>query len=251
MTRRGRAQLGLVLCVASASMLLVSCGSQVAPSQAPSQHAFGEALDPGPKPAAGVCEERLRSEQAAAARIRTELRADEVSSDPAAIKAAAADPAADLSMLGIPLTAAETQALRRSGLAMDAATPLAYWVSVGAPSRFGGIWIDPPGSNRFVVAVVGGDPDTLGLARCVEGPDVRYVWAAVSLTDGEAIKDRIGADIGAWRARGVAVNSVDFDETNGVVTVGVTEVNDALVQQFQAMYGPVVRLKVEGPAVMT
>jgi hypothetical protein len=131
----------------------------------------------------------------------------------------------------------------------DPNTPLGFWVSAGAPERFGGIWIDPPGSNRYVIAIVGGDPDTLALARCFEGPDVRYVWATVSKLDGEALKDRIGADMDAWRGRGVPVNSVDYDETRGVVVVGVTTVNDALVQEFQAKYGPLVRLKVQGPFI--
>jgi hypothetical protein len=237
----------LVLAVATAVILPVGCGAPPALSQP--LHAYGEPLDAGPKPAAHACQQRLRSEQVAAARIRTELRVDGVSTEAVAIKAAAADPTSDLTMLGIPLTAAEAQAIRRSGTAIDPGTPLAFWVNAGAPERFGGIWIDPPGSNRYVAAVVGGDPDTLALARCVEGPDARYVWATVSMADGQAVADRIGADMQGWRARGVPVNLVDYDETKGVVVVGVTTVTDALVQQFQSQYGPLVRLEVEGPIV--
>jgi hypothetical protein len=185
----------------------------------------------------------------AAARIRTELRVDGVSTDPIAVKAAAADPASNLTMLGIPLTAAEAQAVRDSHMETDPNTPLGFWVNAGAPERFGGIWIDPPGSNRYVVAIVGGDPDTLALTRCFEGPDVRYVWATVSKRDGLAVADRIGADMGAWRARGVPVNTVSYDETKGLVVVGITDVTPALVQQFQAQYGPLVRLEVSGPIV--
>ena len=39
-------------------------------------------------------------------------------------------------------------------------------------------------------------------------------------------------------------------ETKGVVVVGVTEVNDALVQPFHATYGPLVRLETEGPGIL-
>jgi hypothetical protein len=248
LTRRRVGRLGLVFAGASAALLLVGCG---APPSAPSQalHPYGEALDAGQKPTADACQQRLRSEQVAAARIRTELGVDGVSAEPVAVKAAAADPTTDLTMLGIPLTAAEMQAIRTSGTAMDPATPLGFWVNAGAPERFGGIWIDPPGSNRYVVAVVGGDLDTLALTRCVEAPDTRYVWATVSKADGEAVKDRIGADMDAWRGHGVLVNSVDYDETTGAVVVGVTTVTDALAQEFQATYGPLVRLEVQGPIV--
>jgi hypothetical protein len=247
--RRRRRGLDLALAAISAAVLLIGCGTPApeAPSQPP--HPFGEALDAGEKPSPGACQQRLRSEQVAAARIRTELMAEGVSAEALAVKAAAADPTSDLTTLGIPLTAAEIQAIRRSGLAMDAATPIAFWVSAGAPERFGGIWIDPPGSNRYVVAVVNGDPDSLGLARCVEAPDTRYVWAMVSSADGEALKDRISADIEAWRGRGVPVNFVDYDETKGVVVVGVTTVTDSLVLEFRAKYGPLVQLEVQGPAV--
>jgi hypothetical protein len=238
----------LVPVIVLTATVAYGCGTVTpAPSQVP--HAYGEALEAGPKPAPEACQQRLRSEQLAAARIRTELRVDGVSAEPVAVKAAAADPTSDLTMLGIPLTAAEMQAIRTSGTAMDPATPLAFWVNAGAPERFGGIWIDPPGSNRYVIAIVGGDPDSLALARCIEGPDVRYVWATVSKLDGLAVADRIGADMGGWRARGVPVNSVSYDETKGMVVVGITDVTPALVQQFQAQYGPLVRLEVAGPIV--
>jgi hypothetical protein len=240
--------LSLVFASASAALLLVGCASSPPPPSGP-PHTYGEALDPGQKPAADACQHRLRSEQVAAARIRSELRVDGVSSEPAAIKAAAADPASDFAILGVPLTAAEKDAIRRSGTAIDPGTALAFWVGSGAPERFGGIWIDPPGSNRYVVAVVGGDPDTLALARCIEGPDYRYVWATISMKDGQAIADRIAADMSALRTRGVPVNSVYYDVTKGVIVVGITRVDDTLVTEFQKQYGPLVRLVVEGPAI--
>jgi hypothetical protein len=249
LSRRG----GHRLVVAAAAVVLTAtlatgCGT-VTPAPSQVAHAYGEALESGPKPAAETCQQRLRSEQVAAARIRSELRIDGVSPEPVAVKTAAADPTSDLTMLGIPLTAAEMQAIRTSGMATDPATPLGFWVNAGAPERFGGIWIDPPGSNRYVIAVVGGDPDSLGLVRCVEAPDTRFVWATVSKADGQAVADRIAADIGMWRARGVPLNLVDYDETKGIVVVGVTTVTDALVRQFQAVYGPLVRMEVEGPVV--
>jgi hypothetical protein len=230
--------------VAVVATAIGGCDTTAPPSAIP--HAFGEPLDAGPKPDDTACQARIRSEQAVAARIRSNLEKAGLKSDPVTVKAAAADPAADVATLGIPLTAAELAAVRTSGFGSDTTMALAMWIQVGAPERFGGLWFDGPAAT---IAVVNGDPATIALARCLEGTTTtRFVWASVSQVDGEALKDRVGADIAAWRARGVAVNMVDFDETKGVVTVGLSVVTDDLRRLFAETYGPLVQLIVEGPA---
>ena len=234
--------------VAAAS--LAGCGEAPAASVA---HAHGEpiAVVPSGAPDAAACDLRLRAEQLAAQRIRQELRTDGISVDPVAVKTAAGDPGATTAVLGIPLTASELNALTKSGSALDGASALSYWVSAGAPERFGGIWIDPPGTSRYVVAIVGGDADTLGLARCLAeangGVDVHFVWANVSLAEGRALAERIGNDMAALRASGVQINGVGYQENEGTVIVGVTAPTPELERQLIERYGQPIRLEKQGP----
>jgi hypothetical protein len=247
-----RGVIAALLLVAVAGAGLAGCGEVAAPSVA---HAHGEPIpvDPSDAPDAAGCDVRLRAEQLAAQRIREELRTDGISVDPVAVKTAAGDPGATTAVLGIPLTASELNALTKSGSALDGASALSYWVSAGAPERFGGIWIDPPGSSRFVVAIVGGDADTLGLARCLAaangGVDVHFVWANVSLADGRALAARIGNDMQALRASGVQINGVGYQENEGTVIVGVTAPTPELERQLIERYGQPIRLEQQGPVI--
>lgn len=207
---------------------------------------YGTPIEAGPKPDPAACQDRIRSEIGAAIRIRGELRTPGVGTDEVAARAAAADPTADTAALGIPLTAAELRALERNGLALDNESPIAFWVGVGAPERFGGIWLRGGATN---VAVLHGDPATLALARCLEPANAAYVWANVSLAAGTAVLDRIGADMDRWRARGVVINMIDYDETTGVVNVGVNAPTPEMLAAFQEAYGPLIRLVQQGPIV--
>jgi hypothetical protein len=223
---------------------LAGCGTTEPPSAA--AHVFGEPLDAGVKPDEAGCQTRIRAEEAVAAQIRATLEKTGLKSDLATVKAVAADPMADVATYGFPVTQTEAVGLHANGFDLDTTMPIAMWVQVGAPDRFGGLWFD---GATAMVAIVNGDPATLAVARCLEREmPVRYVWTATSELAGEALKDRVGADINAWKARGVAVNMVDFDETKGVVTIGVTVVDDALRRLFFETYGPLVLLVVEGPA---
>jgi hypothetical protein len=225
-----------------------------APATAPptplADHVHGEPLDAGPAPAAAHCDARLRKEEAAAAAIRTDLRVPEIATDPATIDAVARDPAASTKTLGIPLTAAETAALRKQGMVVDdPSATITYWVNVGAPERFGGVWIDPPGSTHYVAAIVNGDPATLALARCLERVDTRYAWASLSIGEGRALANRIGADMQALRAQGMEINGVGYRENEGNVVVGVTHPTSELLSLLLARYGPPLRLEEMGPVV--
>ena len=201
-------------------------------------------------PDAAACQGRLRSEVLAAERIRGELSAMADAVGAAAVaKAVAADATATLELVGIPLTPAEDEALRASGWALDAATPLAYWVQLGAPERFGGLWIDPPGTDRYVIAVLGGDPATLALARCLERPglDVRYVVAVRSMAELEALQEQVNRDwqSGALGAIGIEVTFTGQTVREGqfVVEIGVSGLTEDERRVLQQRYGDGVRVE--------
>lgn len=227
-----------------AGLLLSGCG--MAPKGPPPAH--GVAIVPGPRPSADECARIIRADLAAAKRIRADLRIDDVPSDDGAVQAAAADPGADLSTLGIPLLARETNAIGKSGIGLDDHSSLAYLVHVGAPERFGGIWIDPPGTDRWVVAVVGPDPAAVARARCVEGPNTNYVTARMSLEAGLAIQDRITADWQALAAQGIKLATTSYDETKGIVVVGVTGLTEDIRRRLMEKYGDIV-VEEQGPIV--
>jgi len=114
-----------------------------------------------------------------------------------------------------------------------------FLVEAGAPERFGGEWISPPGTDRYVVAIVGADPTTLARARCIEGPNTNYVNARRSLAEGRDLQNRITADWQALAAEGIKLVSVAYDVTTGLVVVGVTGVTDPIRARLQERYGDV------------
>ncbi len=226
--------------------LVAACG--MAPKGPPPAH--GVPIDPGPRPSADECGRMIRADLAAAKRIRADLRLDGVPSDDGAVQAAASDPGADLSTLGIPLQASEVNAIGKSGIGLDEHSSLAILVHAGAPERFGGIWIDPPGTDRYVVAVIGPDVATLARARCVEGANTHYVTARMSLEAGQAIQDRITADWQALAAQGIKLAMIAYDETKGIVVVGVTGLTEEIRRRLTEKYGDIV-VEEQGPIVPT
>jgi hypothetical protein len=153
-----------------------------------------------------------------------------------------------MATVGIPLRAGEVDALARSGLAMDDHAALAYLVNVGATERFGGIWIDPPGTDRYVVSVVGADPSALGRARCVEGPKTNYVTARMSQAQGLALQNQINQDWHALGAQGIKLSTTSYDVIRGVVVVGVTGLTEEIRRQLVGRYGDIV-VEEQGPIV--
>jgi hypothetical protein len=243
--RMGPGRIGSLLLVAA---FAGGCAGQAGSSPAepgqtsPSSVAVqaGEPLDPGPRAGAEACRQQLTADVGAAKRLRAELRTADIPSTDAAVKAAATDPGADITTLGIPLTSAEVTALHASGIFIDRASPLLFWVQTGEPQRFGGIWIDPPGSARYVVGILNSDPTALALARCLDaGVDVRYVMAARSVGDDNALVARISADIGALQSSGVDIVSVGIGVRASVMTVivGVTGLTEAIRTELIGRYG--------------
>jgi len=161
------------------------------------------------------------------------------------------DPAADVAALGIPLTSAEVSALHASGISIDRASPLRSWVQTGEPQRFGGIWIDPPGSARYVVGILKSDPMALALARCLDaGIDVRYMTATQSVADDNGLVARISADMGVLESRGVHVVSVGIGVRASVmiVIVGVTGLTEAIRTELIGRYGDAIVVEEQAPA---
>jgi hypothetical protein len=226
------------------TMAVASCAETQPPPSIPTL-SYGTPIEAGPKPDPGACQDRIRSDIGAAVRIRASLGfAPGVGATEVAARAAAADPTSDTATIGVPLTLAELAAIRGNGMAFDPWSAVSEWVEAGAPERFGGMWLD--GSTVFVT-VVNGDPASLALARCVEPPATRYLWADISQAEGTATNDRIGADIRALRASGVAVNMTYYDVKTGLVNVGVTTVTPQIQALMRDRYGPRVVVTQAGP----
>jgi hypothetical protein len=201
------------------------------------------ATAPDGDPAA--CDDVLRADTVAARNIRSslDLQGNLLASD-AAIEAAAWDPTADTETIGIPLRPGELRTVLGMGMFMDAATPMAFWVNVGRPDLFGGMWVDPPGSGRHVVSIVDDAPGTRALAACLErdGLDVRYVVATVSGAELRAVQDRIGAEWQDLQASGIRIVSSFVDTIANRVVIEAEGVTQAQVARLQERYGPFVQV---------
>jgi hypothetical protein len=226
------------------AMAVVGCAETAPPPSIPTLP-YGTPIEAGPKPDPGACQDRIRSDIGAAVRIRASFGfAPGVAATEVAARAAAADPTSDTATIGVPLTSAELTAIRTNGLAFDPWSAVSEWVESGAPERFGGMWLD--GSTVFV-AVVNGNPASLALARCIEPPATRHVWADISQAEGTAIQGRIDVDMQALRSSGVAVNMTYYDVKTGLVNVGVTTVTPEIQALIRDRYGPRVVVTQAGP----
>lgn len=208
----------------------------------------GAPLDPGPKPDEATCEQMIRDEHAAAARIRAALNVNELHSDITVAFTVAKDPKAAISHSeGIPLTDDEVALIEASG-SSGWETPLELWANHGASERFGGFWIDPPPTPHFVVAIPPADTRTLALARCLERDDapIRYVEAAITLDALKAIFDWISEDRGWLRASGIELTSIGLRPDEGGIDVGVHGLTPAIEEFLTLRYGWPVRVH-EGP----
>ncbi len=220
------------------------------PGVAAATHRPGEPIGPGVRPNAVACRQVLTADLGAAKRLRAELGVEQIPGTDVAVLAASVDPRSDVSALGIPLTPAELVALHESGIYIDRASPLTLWVQAAEPGRFGGIWIDPPGSGRYVVGILDTDPTALALARCFDaGLDVRYVAARASLADENALLARILADFEELSSSGIKIVGVGVGvrAAEMVVIVGVTGVTDEIRAGLVARYGDAIVVEEQGP----
>jgi hypothetical protein len=254
--RMGQGRIGRLLLVAA---LAGGCAGQAGSYPAGPGHASpssvavqaGQPLDPGLRPSAETCRQQLTADVGAAKRLRAELRTADIPATDAAVTAAANDIAADITALGIPLSRAELTALHASGIFIDRASPVLFWVQAGEPQRFGGIWIDPPGSARYVVGILNSDPTALALARCLDaGIDVRYVTAARSVADDNALVARISADMGVLQSSGVHIVSVGIGVRASamIVIVGVTGLTEAIRTELIGRYGDTIVVEEQASA---
>jgi hypothetical protein len=212
---------------------------------------FGTAIDAPPPPAATECNRLLRADLAAAMGIRRDFVVDGLAADRDTAMTVAADATATLDYLGVPITAEEQNDLVANGVARAGNLPLGEWVYSGRPDLFGGLWINPPGSNQYVVAVVGGPP-AVEVAQCVaalQGDPVSFVAGSMSDRDGEALKDRISHDADQLQAEGIPITSIDFDETQGAVVIGVDKPTDEMIRRLRARYGQAILVVDQEPAV--
>lgn len=229
--------------------------STIEPSPSPTPRALelGEALPTLVSPAASTCDRLLRADLVAARLIRSGLAYFGLSSDDVRLATAAADPAADLTQLGIPLLPDDVAALHTAGLAIDGRTPIISWVSTGRQDLFGGAWIDPPeNQSSVVVSVVDGDPAAYELARCLERPDVqtRYVFAERSQADLHAIQASIEADRDKLPAEGIRLISTVQLPNENLVEVGVQGLTKEIADVLVERYGDGIRVVEDRPSVL-
>jgi hypothetical protein len=192
-----------------------------------------------------ACDRALRADATAARNIRSSIDLQgNLPANDAAIASAASDPTADTATIGIPLRPGELQTVLGMGMFMDAATPMAFWVNVGRPDLFGGMWVDPPGTDRHVVSIVDDAPATRALAACLErdGLDVRYVVADVSGAELRAVQDRITAEWQDLQASGIRIVSSGVDTIAHRVVIEVEGVTQAQTARLLARYGPFVEV---------
>lgn len=223
------------------------------PSPSPTLRIFelGEALPPVEAPSAASCERMLRVDLGAARAIRSGLSAYYgLATDDARLTTAASDPSADLTMLGIPLLPDDIAAL--TGMAILDWTPLVSWASTGRQDLFGGMWIDPPGSQSVVLSIVDGDRAAHELARCLEQPglQVRYVAAKRSQADLHAIQAAIEADRKTLPAEGIDLVGTAQLTNENIVLVGVQGLTDEIAAELIERYGEGIRVEEDRPSVL-
>ncbi len=228
----------VAILVAWAAVAGAACSQVSLPAVLPAP-AHGQDLDAGPAPDATTCQALIRRDLSGALDVRRELNIPGLTATEDAARAAAADPGADVTTLGIPATADELAAVQASGVATDGGFAVSVRANSTLTHRFGGVWIDPPASGRMIVSVVGGDQVAADLIQCIQGGSkVRFVVSGTSLADGEARKDRVSADMGRLRAAGIAISSIDWDETREVLVVGVSSDLGAATRLLRERYGP-------------
>jgi hypothetical protein len=212
----------------------------------------GQPIDVSSLPAPSDCDGRLRADIDAAVSIRESLHVHGLATGREAAIAAAADPSATLDEVGIPITAHERELLLTDGPWLSDGLPMDDWVWYGAPDRFGGLWIDPPGSEQYVVSIVDASSQAIELARCVAaltGLQTRYVVARVSYRDGMALSDRIAADLPRLFAEDGIIAGVHYDQTSGVVVIGVDKPTQAMIDRLKDLYGQGVRVVDQEPMI--
>lgn len=239
----------LLVTTAGAALASAGCSTVSLPAVLPAP-AHGQDLDPGPAPDARACQALIRQDIGGAVDVRKELAIDGLTATEDAARAAAADPAAEVSPLGIPATAEELAAVRASGTATDGGFAVSVRANSTLTHRFGGVWIDPPGSGKMVVSVVGGDQAAADLVQCVQGgTTVRFVVSGTSLADGTARMDRVAADADALRAGGIDISMIDWDETRETLVVGVSSDIVLATRILRERYGQDTEVVTQQPVV--
>jgi hypothetical protein len=240
--------------VLAAALVVTACGATPigAPTQTPAGIRPGAAVDPGERPDAAACQAAIRSDIAGALAVRTVLSSPDfgglpIATDAATARRAAADPASDLVVFGIPVTRDELAASRASGIELDSMLPLTARMQAHTEA-YGNRWIE---AGSLVVAVTSRNA-AAGL-RCFEPADrpVRYVAAGWSKSALDAIQDRINSD---WQSGALARDGIDVRMTGQtveddvfVVQVTVHGLTPAMADELHRRYGdPIVPVEGEG-----
>lgn len=193
------------------------------------------------RPTDAACDALIRADTDTALRVRTMIGFDGISATAEAVAIAAADPAADIDLYGVPMTEREVAALREAGIE-EPTVALAALVTAH-PDSFGTLWID---GATVVISVGSPDEALLRAARCLErghlAGGVRYVTAGVPIAELNALTDRISEDRNALAREGIEVTIVGSDPVTETVEVGVRVLTLEIADRLVARYGTVVRV---------
>lgn len=220
---------------------LASCGSPIFAGRIDARP-HGENIGVPARPSASECATRVRDDHATAAMVRAAMGVDGIDDTDVAVGLAASDPAADLSLFGIPLTPAEAELARAASRPPDATVGPAGLVAAH-PEALNAMWLD---AGVIVISVLVPDPEVLRLARCLEigGQQnrIRYVAAGVSAAELAGLSDRIMGDRDSLADEGIEITITGSDPETETVMVGVKRLTEDIRTRLLDHYGTVLNV---------
>ena len=176
-------------------------------------------------------------------RTRFGLKADE-----AFVRAVAEDPAHVIAY-DIPLLPDEQAALDARPKTFEEISTVLQDYGAGHPGEYGGVFIEPPGSNQFVILFTGHlDEHSAALAKVVSpSAPIQLRSTPTAEKDLDALMERVSNDAAALRAAGIVVIESSRDDVGRVVDVGISTERPDAAGLLVSRYGPTVKVRVIDP----
>ncbi|MHB8892586.1 MAG: hypothetical protein ACYC65_11140 [Candidatus Limnocylindrales bacterium] len=148
---------------------------------------------------------------------------------------------------GVPLTEAEAAEVGRQAAVGRDIDIAALWAESHA-SSYGGAWIDHNASSVAVFMIKNGDDwaeegirSRLPAGLSVEFRDVLY-----SLSELDAVQDKIETQRASLRAVGIPLVSTSIQTPTNTVEVGLTEVTDDGIAKLKQLFGDAISVVSDG-----
>jgi hypothetical protein len=176
-------------------------------------------------------------------RTRFGIRADE-----AWTRSVAVDPA-HVVAYGVPLLPAEEAELNARPRTFEDLAVVLQDYAASHPGEFGGMYVEPPGSQQFVVLFTGHlDDHTAALSKLVSpASTIQLRLTPTAERDLDALMERISGDAGALRAAGIFVVETSRDDVGRVVEVGLSTERPDAPGLLVGRYGPTVVARIIDP----